>query len=142
MSPDPKPLPAANRIIGNRIVTRAPRPVGPSAPAGIITFPIVRRRDVSAAKAAAAVMRARSPAAADRSVAKALRSFTNELRAQKIPAVIVKREVHALEARIRGAVWRLLFPWVNEEETPIRRRRQEIRRRSGGATAQLSLDRG
>jgi hypothetical protein len=82
MNPGPKHSPAVqSRIIGEHIVKHT----APGAPATITTFPIARRRDVIAARAAAAAMRARSPASADKHVGRSLRSFMDELRSQEIP---------------------------------------------------------
>jgi hypothetical protein len=116
---------AGNRIIGDRIVERAPRTGG--APAEILQFPIAQQRDVID-KVAAAVVRKRSAIAADHCVGKALRAFVDEMRARGIPQATVKREVHMMETLIRAAVWRLMFPWCETEQVPRRRPRREIRR--------------
>jgi hypothetical protein len=131
---------AKNRIIGDRIVQR-PHSTG-AAEAAMLQFPIERRRDVIAAKTTTAVVRARSPATADKHVAKALRSFTNELRRQEIPAATVRREVYALEALIRAAVWREMFPWIDHPKKDRRSQKVDSRRRRGRSAAspdQLTL---
>jgi CMP-N-acetylneuraminic acid synthetase len=128
---------AKNRIIGDRIVQR-PRSTG-AAEAAMLQFPIDRRRDVIAAKTTTAVVRARSPITADKHVAKALRSFMNELRRQGIPAIVVKREVYALEAQIRGAVWTVIFPWVGKEKLRRRSRQQIPKNYHCPSPAQLDL---
>ncbi len=109
--------PVRNRIIGGRIVERPPRTTG--APATMMQFPITRQHNVIE-KVAAAVMRKRSAGAADRCVGAALRKFTDEMRRQGIPQATVKREVRLMEALIRAAVWRLMFPWVNDEQVRTR----------------------
>ncbi len=117
---------ARNRIIGDRIVERAPRTGG--APATTLQFPIGRQRDVID-KIAAAVVRKRSAIAADHCVGKALRAFVDEMRARGIPQGTVKRESHLMETLIRAAVWRLMFPWWDTEQVPRRRPRRESQRR-------------
>jgi hypothetical protein len=117
---------ARNRIIGDRIVERAPRIAG--APATMMQFPIGRQRDVID-KIAAAVVRKRSANAADYCIGKALRAFVDEMRGRGIPQATVKREVHMMETLIRAAVWRLMFPWSETEQLPRRRPRREIQRR-------------
>ncbi len=116
---------ARNRIIGDRIVERAPR--GGGAPATTLQFPIGRQRDVID-KIATAVVRKRSASAADYCVGKALRAFVDEMRARGIPQAVVKREVHMMETLIRAAVWRLVFPWCETEQVPRRRPRREAQR--------------
>jgi hypothetical protein len=117
---------ARNRIIGNRIVERAPSTGG--APATMMQFPIARQGDVID-KIAAAVARKRSAIAADYCVGKALRAFVDEMRARGIPQAVVMREVHMMETLIRAAVWRLMFPWWDTEQVPRRRPRRESQRR-------------
>jgi Family of unknown function (DUF6074) len=72
------------------------------------------------------MMRKRSSKAADQYIGKALRRLMNELRRQGIPTATIRREVHAMEAQVRGAAWRLLFPWIETEKISRQRRRQEI----------------
>jgi Family of unknown function (DUF6074) len=124
---------ASNRIIGSHIVERAPRARGAGAAAAIIAFPIEHQRNVIA-KIAGAMMRKRSAEAADQCIAKALRQYTADMRRQGMPTIIVRREVHTMEAQVRAAVWRLMFPWVNQEKPPKphRRRGRSSRRRSAG----------
>src|SRR5260370_7125018 len=94
-------------------------------------------------KSGAAVMGKRSPGAADECIAKALRQLTAEMRRQGIPGASMRREVHALEARVRGAVWRLTFPWVDETRqsphTKVQGRRRH--RRSTLPARQLTFPR-
>jgi hypothetical protein len=123
---------AHNRIIGGRIVERSSR-VGAGAPAAMLQFPVGRQHDVIA-KVAAVVMRKRSAAAAERCIAQALRQFLDDMRARGIPQPTVKREVHAMEAMIRAAIWRLMFPWSDTEQVRGRRQRRETRGRRYVAT--------
>jgi hypothetical protein len=116
---------ASNRIIGTRIVNRAPRTGGAGTSAAIIGFPIARQRDVIA-NIAHAMIRKRSAKAADQYIGKALRRLMNELRRQGIPAATIRREVYAMEAQVRGAAWRLLFPWIETEKISRQRRCQKI----------------
>jgi hypothetical protein len=126
---------ARNRIIGSRIVERAHID---GAPAAIIQFPILARR-AFIVTIARAMMRKRSAAAADECVGKALRRLMNEMRRQGIPAATIRREVYAMEALLRGAAWRIMFPWIETEKISGRRRRREIhnRRRSDASANRL-----
>jgi hypothetical protein len=130
---------ARNRIIGGHIVGRSPRTGG--APATMLPFPIAQQRDVID-KVAAAVMRKRSATAADRCIGAALRQFVDDMRAHGIPPLIVRREVRAMEALIRGAVWRRMFPWIETEKARQTRGRRQPRnshdrRRSAACAEQL-----
>jgi len=129
----------SNRIIGDRIVEQPPRTGG--TPATMMQFPIAHQHDVID-KVAAAVMRKRSATAADRCVGGALRAFVDEMRAAGIPLLTVKREVRAMEALIRAAVWRRMFPWIETEQARLTRGRRQPRntrdrRRSGACAGQL-----
>ena len=104
----------------------------------MMQFPITRQHNVIE-KVAAALMRKRSAGAADRCVGAALRKFTDEMRRQGIPQATVKREVRLMEALIRAAVWRLMFPWVNDEQVRTRRRRRQTAGRSGSAASANQL---
>jgi hypothetical protein len=129
---------ASNRMIGSRIVERSPRTGG--APETIMLFPIARQDHVIH-KVAAAIMRKRSPAAADRCIGQALRERTHEMRRQGIPAATIRGEVHTMEALIRGAVWRLMFPWNETEQIRGQRRRRESHKhyRSDAPAEQLAF---
>jgi hypothetical protein len=123
-------LPAANRIIGDHIIQRALARSVAAASATILTYPI-EHQHARVAKIAAVMSRCRSAEAADHCIAKALRAYTAELHVRGMPGIVVSREVHALEAQVRGAVWRRLFPWVGEEKaqkTPQQRPRISRRR--------------
>jgi hypothetical protein len=102
-------------------------------PATIVQFPIARQDDVIA-KIAAAAMRKRSATAADRCIGQAMRQLAHDMRSRGIPPVTVKREIHAMEALIRGAIWRLMFPWSTTERIRARRQRREIRHHPRAAT--------
>ena len=135
---------ARNRIIGDRIVERSPRADG--APATMLQFPVAQQRDVID-KVAAAVMRKRSATAADRCIGQALREFVDGMRARGIPPLTVRREVREMEALIRGAVWRRMFPWIETEQARQTRGRRQPRnthdrRRSGACADQLVFEFG
>jgi hypothetical protein len=101
------------RIIGGRIIPRARSAA--AAPTQLLAFPIANQ-EARVASIATAMTRCRSPDAADLCIAKALRAYTAELRARGMPGRVVSREVHALEAQVRAAVWRHIFPWVATEK--------------------------
>jgi hypothetical protein len=124
--------PAANRIIAGRIVERARSVV--AAPAKVLAFPI-ERQDAVVAKIAAAMMRKRSAVAADACIAKALRQYTAEMRGRGIPAIIIRREVHLMEARVRARVWALMFPWIAEIKKELGPHQIHGRRPRGRSTA-------
>jgi hypothetical protein len=131
---------AQNRIIGGNIVER---PRTGAAPATMLQFPVAQQRDVID-KVALAVMRKRSANAADRCIGQALRQFVDDMRARGIPPLTVRREVRAMEALIRGAVWRRMFPWVESEQTRQTLGRRQPRntrdhRRSAACADQLHL---
>ena len=105
MSADPPGrggLPAANRIIGDRIVARAPRG---GAPATII----VLGRPTVIAKIALAMKQKRTADAAENYLAAELRRYRRDLQAMGIPGEIIKRELRAMEPAVRGELWRLMF---------------------------------
>jgi hypothetical protein len=102
------------KIIGGRIIPRVARSAG-AAPPQLLAFPIARQ-EARVISIAAAMTRCRSPEAADLAIAKALRAYTAELRARGMPGRVVSREVHGLEAQVRAAVWRHMFPWVTTEK--------------------------
>jgi Family of unknown function (DUF6074) len=93
---------ARNRIIGNRIVERAPRG---GEPATII----VLWRRCSITKIAQAMKDKRTADAAENYLAGELRRFRHKLEAMGIPAEIIRRELRALEPAVRGELWRLIF---------------------------------
>jgi hypothetical protein len=97
---------ARNRIIGDRIVKRAPRLAGSAA---IIQFPVLAR-EAFIARIAASMKRKRSDDAAEEYLANELRHYARELRKRGISPAVVKREVHSMEPAVRGALWRLMFP--------------------------------
>jgi hypothetical protein len=117
---------AGNRIIGSRIVERRRSVI--AAPATILAYPIERQRAV-VAEIAASMMRKRSATTADECIAKALRQLTAEMCRQGIPAASIRREVHAMEAQVRAAVWRLMFPWVDDPKKDRRSQKVDSRRR-------------
>jgi hypothetical protein len=134
---------AQNRIIGGHIVER---PRTGAAPATMPHFPVAQQRDVID-KVAAAVMRKRSATAADRCIGQALREFVDGMRARGIPPLTVRREVREMEALIRGAVWRRMFPWIETEQARQTRGRRQPRnthdrRRSGACADQLVFEFG
>jgi hypothetical protein len=97
-------LPASNRMIGDRIVARAPRIAG-AAPATIS----VLGRPTVIAKIAHAMMQKRTADAAENYLAGELRRVRHELQAMGVPGEIIKRELRAMEPAVRGELWRLMF---------------------------------
>jgi hypothetical protein len=69
------------------------------------------------------------------------------MRARGIPPLTVRREVREMEALIRGAVWRRMFPWIETEQARQTRGRRQPRnthdrRRSGACADQLVFEFG
>ena len=95
---------AQNRMIGDRIVERAPRIAG-AAPATII----VLGRPTFIAKIAHAMKQKRTADAAENYLAAELRRYRRDLQAMGIPREIIKRELRAMEPAVRGELWRLIF---------------------------------
>jgi len=96
---------AQNRIIGDRIVTRATRP---GASTAIILFPVLARR-AFIRKIAAAMKRKRSDDAAEAYLADELRRYAHQLWKRGCSSPAIRRELCALEPAVRGDLWRLMF---------------------------------